>query len=107
VPAPTDEALQTVLHKIIARVMKLLTRRGALVEEQGSTHMADNGATLKATTVPAMLHWLGDMASGMHDVAWCSTDLAWIPRASTASPAWARSMAAPSSSGVEATRPPM
>ena len=42
VPAPTDEALQAVLHKIITRVMKLLTRRGASVEEQGSTCMADN-----------------------------------------------------------------
>ena len=40
--APTDEALQTVLHKIITRMMKLLTRRGVLVEEQGSTYMADN-----------------------------------------------------------------
>ncbi len=42
VPAPTDEALQAVLHKIITRMMKLLTRRGALVEEQASTYMADN-----------------------------------------------------------------
>jgi hypothetical protein len=42
VPAPTDEALQTVLHKIITRLMKLLTRRGVLVEEEGSTYMADN-----------------------------------------------------------------
>lgn len=42
VPAPTDEALQTVLHKIIIRMMKLLTRRGVLVEEEGSTYMADN-----------------------------------------------------------------
>ena len=41
-PAPTDEALQTVLHKIITRLMKLLTRRGVLVEEEGSTYMADN-----------------------------------------------------------------
>jgi len=31
VPAPTDEALQTALHKVIARLMKLLTRRGVLV----------------------------------------------------------------------------
>ena len=30
--APSDEALQAVLHKIITRMMKLLTRRGALVE---------------------------------------------------------------------------
>ena len=42
VPAPTDEALQAVLHKIITRLMKLLTRRGVLVEEEGSTYMADN-----------------------------------------------------------------
>lgn len=41
-PAPTDEALQTVLHRIISRTMKLLTRRGVLVEEEGSTYMADN-----------------------------------------------------------------
>ncbi len=41
-PAPTDEALHSVLHKIITRTMKLLTRRGVLVEEEGSTYMADN-----------------------------------------------------------------
>ena len=41
VPAPTAEALQTVLHKIISRMMKLLTRRGVLVEEEGSTYVAD------------------------------------------------------------------
>ena len=44
VPAPTDEALHAVLHKIITRMMKLLTRRGALVEEQGATYMADGDA---------------------------------------------------------------
>ena len=42
VPAPTDEALQSVLHKIITRTMQLLTRRGVLVEEEGPTNMADN-----------------------------------------------------------------
>ena len=42
VPEPTDEALQSVLHKIITRLMGLLTRRGVLVEEEGSTYMADN-----------------------------------------------------------------
>ena len=31
VPAPTDEAMQAVLQKIISRMMKLLTRRGVLV----------------------------------------------------------------------------
>ena len=39
---PTDEALQAVFRKIITRLMKLLTRRGVLVEEEGSTYMADN-----------------------------------------------------------------
>ncbi|MBE0547975.1 MAG: transposase, partial [Rubrivivax sp.] len=42
VSEPTDEALQAVLHKIITRTMKMLTRRGVLVEEEGSTYMADN-----------------------------------------------------------------
>ena len=37
-PAPTDKALQAVLLKIITRTMKLLTRRGVLVEEEGSTY---------------------------------------------------------------------
>jgi len=31
VPAPTDEALQAVPHKIITRLMKLLARKGVLV----------------------------------------------------------------------------
>jgi hypothetical protein len=35
VPAPTDESLQMVLQKIITRLMKLLTRKAVLVEEQG------------------------------------------------------------------------
>ncbi len=30
------------MHKIITRTMKLLTRRGVLVEEQGQTYLADN-----------------------------------------------------------------
>lgn len=44
VSAPSDEALRVGLHKIITRVMKLLTRRGVLVEEQGETYMADHDA---------------------------------------------------------------
>jgi hypothetical protein len=42
VAAPTDEALQALLHRIITRLMKLLTCRGVLVEVDGSTYMADN-----------------------------------------------------------------
>ena len=41
VPAPTDEALRAVLHTIITSTMKLLTRWGVPVEEEGSTCMAD------------------------------------------------------------------
>jgi len=44
VPAPTDKALQALLHKIIARLIKLLTRRGVLVEEEGSGYLADGDA---------------------------------------------------------------
>jgi hypothetical protein len=43
VAAPTDEALQAVLHRSITRLMKLLTRQGVVVEEEeGSTYIADN-----------------------------------------------------------------
>ncbi len=42
VPAPTDEALHAMLHKMITHPMKRLTRRGVLVEEEGSTYKADN-----------------------------------------------------------------
>ena len=53
VPAPTDEALQTVLHKIITRTMKLRTRKGVLVEEQGQTYMADDDSDSDEARVPA------------------------------------------------------
>ena len=42
VPAPTDEALQAVLQKVITRMMKLLTRKGGLVREQGRTTLTDD-----------------------------------------------------------------
>jgi len=45
IPAPTDEELQVLLHKIITRLMKLmklLTRRGVLIEEdEGSSYLAE------------------------------------------------------------------
>jgi hypothetical protein len=44
VRAPTTELIQTLLHQIIKRIMKLLTRLGYLVEEQGVTYMAENDA---------------------------------------------------------------
>ncbi len=44
VSAPTDEALQPVLHKIITRLMKLLTGKRVLVEEQGQTYVVDDNS---------------------------------------------------------------
>ncbi len=70
VAAPTDEALQVVLRKIITRAMKLLTRRGALLEEQGSTYMADNdGDSDEARTLRAL------------QAAACTYRIAFGPRA--------------------------
>ena len=34
VPAPTTEELQVVLRRIITRLMKVLTRKGFLIEEE-------------------------------------------------------------------------
>jgi hypothetical protein len=39
--APTDDELKGLLDQIVARLMKLLTRRGHLVEEQGMTWLAE------------------------------------------------------------------
>jgi DNA-binding HxlR family transcriptional regulator len=44
VQAPTGEALQAVLRRIITRMMKLFTRKGVLVEEEGHTYMAEGDA---------------------------------------------------------------
>ena len=41
-PAPSDEGMQSVLHEIVGRILKMLTRRGALVQEQHSIYVADN-----------------------------------------------------------------
>ena len=43
-PNLTRARIQVLLHKIIARLMKLLARRGMLVEEQGSSYLADGDA---------------------------------------------------------------
>jgi hypothetical protein len=42
VPAPTDEDVQALRRKINGRILKLLTRRGALVEQQVSIYTADD-----------------------------------------------------------------
>jgi len=42
--APTDDELHALLHTVIARLMKMLTRRGVLIEEMGQTYLADPNA---------------------------------------------------------------
>ena len=42
--APTDDELQALLQTLITRLMKLLTRRGVLVEEMGQTYLAEPDA---------------------------------------------------------------
>jgi len=42
--APTSDELASLLDRIIARLMKMLTRAGHLVEEQGMTYLADADA---------------------------------------------------------------
>ena len=42
--APTDDELQALLQTLITRLMKLLTRRGVLVEEMGRTFLAEPDA---------------------------------------------------------------
>ena len=39
VPAPTTEQLQALLTRIITRLLKMLTRKGALIEEQGLPYL--------------------------------------------------------------------
>ena len=42
--APTDDELHAPLQTIITRLMKMLTRRGVLVEDMGQTYLADPDA---------------------------------------------------------------
>jgi hypothetical protein len=42
--APTDEELHALLQTVIARLMKMFTRRGVLVEDMGQTYLAEPDA---------------------------------------------------------------
>jgi hypothetical protein len=42
--APTDDELHALLHTVITRLMKMLTRRGVLIEETGQTYLAEPDA---------------------------------------------------------------
>jgi len=42
--APTDDELYALLQTVITRLMKMLTRRGVLIEEMGQTYLAEQDA---------------------------------------------------------------
>ena len=44
VAAPTDDVLHALLQTLITRLMKLLMRRGVLVEDMGQTYLAEPDA---------------------------------------------------------------
>jgi hypothetical protein len=54
-PALTGEELQALLGKIITRVLRLLTREGHLVEEEGVTYVADTHGIIDPENVLAPL----------------------------------------------------
>jgi hypothetical protein len=41
---PTDDDLHALLQTLITRLMKMLTRRGGLIEEMGQTYLAEPDA---------------------------------------------------------------
>jgi hypothetical protein len=60
--APTNDELDALLHTIIARLMKMLTRRGVLVEDMGQNYLAEADAdgeearTLRPLQAAAVMH---------------------------------------------------
>jgi hypothetical protein len=63
--SPTDDELHALLQPVIERLMKLLTRRGVLVEDMGQTYLADPDAdgeaarTLRPLQAPAVAYLSG------------------------------------------------
>jgi len=69
-PALTSEKLQALLGKIITRVLRLLTRQGHLVEEEGVTYVADAHGIIDPENLLAALQ-----------AASCTYRIAFGPRA--------------------------
>ena len=57
--APSRPELEGLVEKIIARLMKMLTRQGYLVEEQGMTSIADKSPQVIASRLVHLLHRAG------------------------------------------------
>lgn len=60
--APTDDELHALLQTVIARLMKMLTRRGVLVEDMGQTYLAEPDAVSVAAV--GIRHLLQEQAAG-------------------------------------------
>ena len=86
VPALTSEQLPALLDKIISRILRVLTRQGHLVEEEGVTYVAD-------------AHGVLDPENGLAPLqaASCTYRIAFGPRAGRKALSWqyAASRAAP------------
>lgn len=61
--APSDQAALAVLHKIIGRLVKILVRRGTLVEEHGSAYLADIDVEGARTLTMSQLELLQRLAA--------------------------------------------
>jgi hypothetical protein len=74
VDAPTDDELQALLQTLLTRLMKLLTRRGVLVEEMGQTYLAepdadgDEARTLRPLRAAAITYRIAFGPSAGHKV---------------------------------------
>ena len=73
--APTDDELCALLHTVIARLMKMLTRRGVLVEDTGQSWLAEPDAegeearTLRPLQAAAITYRIAFGARAEHSVA--------------------------------------
>ena len=56
VGAPTDDEVHALLQTLIARLMKMLTRRGVLVEDMGQTYLAEPDADGEESRTLRPLH---------------------------------------------------
>ena len=81
-PAPTDEVLHAVLHRIITRTMKLLTHRGLRIEEQDQT-LRIRGVPLLQREAAAsglpLFHVGGALTQGLAPLAWEGATLVVSP----------------------------
>jgi hypothetical protein len=70
--APTDDELHALLQTVITRLMKMLTRRGVLVEDMGQIYLAepdadaDEARTLRPLQAAAVKYRIASGARAGH-----------------------------------------